>query len=976
MIAANKNYILPRVRVLGCALLSVALLASCSLGDRKRNRLVGATLDDIKPIEVTRQGEQAGPAVSNNVSLDDLEKHYQHALETAIDPGTRRTILIRLADILMLRSEDKFAENDEKGKYFDEAIQRYQELIQLQQQAIASGDASDETNRQIDQMLYQLSKAYALDGRLDLSNEKLENLSAEYSDSIYTPEAKFRRAERAFSSGDYEEAQALYAEVVDEGNFTPFYQNAIYMNGWSHFKRAYYEEAISEFTRVLDNLYGAEPPLKTIASSQQNLANDTMRVMSLSFSYLDGPQTLSEVFAQDKTRPYLHKLYFALGALYFEKERYRDSAAAYRQYVVDNPLSDFSPQFSSAIIDVYEKGDFPSLLVPAKEEFVLNYGIDSAFWAEKSPSTRDSLKPKLKVYLEELANFEYDNGQQAKKRWLNPPKNSNQPLEDPQVAYLRAADWYQQFIRTFPQDAKTPEMLFLMAEALNEAGKFEPAYDAYKQLAFKYKLSTPEDLKRGAEAGYATVLLAQKLSTQATTEEQKQQWQGRVIDQSLAFADKYPSDPRAVNVLAEAAQKLVAAQRQPEAIEVARRVTAWQPPAAAAIQRGAWLVIAQSEFDLEGYRNADKAYEQVLLLTDANDPERQSIIERRAASVYKLAEGMVAEGEGQAAIEQFLRVQAIAPDSDIAVTAQYDAGNLLMGAEQWQQAANVFLGIRQRYPSHPLTKSLYAKMVVVYQETEQWDLAGDELTAMASSSDDPELRRQSLLLAGELYQKSGRIQQSIQSYEKYIQQYPQPFDDRLETMNKLALVYRSNNDLKRYDYWQQQIIVAHDRAGSQQTERSLYLASSASNAQAKKNFDYFSGLKLTLPLKNSLAVKRNALTNTVDAYQKVINYGVAEFVTEASYYLGEIYAQLSKDLLNSQRPPGLNELALEQYEILLEEQAFPFEEKAIDLHLVNAQRSREKLYDDWVKRSFESLAKLSPGRYNKVEQQGVIREIY
>jgi tetratricopeptide (TPR) repeat protein len=53
--------------------------------------------------------------------------------------------------------------------------------------------------------------------------------------------------------------------------------------------------------------------------------------------------------------------------------------------------------------------------------------------------------------------------------------------------------------------------------------------------------------------------------------------------------------------------------------------------------------------------------------------------------------------------------------------------------------------------------------------------------------------------------------------------------------------------------------------------------------------------------------------------------------------------------------------------VLLEEQAFPFEEKAIKLHEVNIARAKEGTDDEWVQKSFEALAQLNPGRYGKVE---------
>ncbi len=67
--------------------------------------------------------------------------------------------------------------------------------------------------------------------------------------------------------------------------------------------------------------------------------------------------------------------------------------------------------------------------------------------------------------------------------------------------------------------------------------------------------------------------------------------------------------------------------------------------------------------------------------------------------------------------------------------------------------------------------------------------------------------------------------------------------------------------------------------------------------------------------------------------------------------------------MTSERPKGLNEEEIEQYDILLEEQAFPFEEQAIDILLTNTARTQDGIYDLWVRRSFARLAELMPARF-------------
>jgi tetratricopeptide (TPR) repeat protein len=57
----------------------------------------------------------------------------------------------------------------------------------------------------------------------------------------------------------------------------------------------------------------------------------------------------------------------------------------------------------------------------------------------------------------------------------------------------------------------------------------------------------------------------------------------------------------------------------------------------------------------------------------------------------------------------------------------------------------------------------------------------------------------------------------------------------------------------------------------------------------------------------------------------------------------------------------------DQYDLVLEEEAVPFEEQAIALHEENAARLRQGLYDDGVKASLGALAELLPARFGKTE---------
>jgi hypothetical protein len=72
-------------------------------------------------------------------------------------------------------------------------------------------------------------------------------------------------------------------------------------------------------------------------------------------------------------------------------------------------------------------------------------------------------------------------------------------------------------------------------------------------------------------------------------------------------------------------------------------------------------------------------------------------------------------------------------------------------------------------------------------------------------------------------------------------------------------------------------------------------------------------------------------------------------------------------LRDSQRPTGLSAVELAEYEDAIEEEAFPFEERAIEVHQKNLELMREGVYNAWIEKSLARLAVLSPGRYAKQE---------
>jgi hypothetical protein len=74
-------------------------------------------------------------------------------------------------------------------------------------------------------------------------------------------------------------------------------------------------------------------------------------------------------------------------------------------------------------------------------------------------------------------------------------------------------------------------------------------------------------------------------------------------------------------------------------------------------------------------------------------------------------------------------------------------------------------------------------------------------------------------------------------------------------------------------------------------------------------------------------------------------------------------------LMASERPTNLNDLEMEQYELAIEEQSYPFEDKAINVHKKNMELLYAGVYSSWIDKSISKLADLFPAVYARTEER-------
>jgi hypothetical protein len=172
-------------------------------------------------------------------------------------------------------------------------------------------------------------------------------------------------------------------------------------------------------------------------------------------------------------------------------------------------------------------------------------------------------------------------------------------------------------------------------------------------------------------------------------------------------------------------------------------------------------------------------------------------------------------------------------------------------------------------------------------------------------------------------------------------------------------------------------IVMIDRdAGEARTDGVRVLAAKSALILSEEHFHAFEVVELVQPFEESLREKQRRMDAALAAFTGLVDYEVGEVTAAATFYMAEVYGEFSRALLESERPSDLPPSELQDYEAVLEEEAFPFEEKAIAVHQKNLELMSAGVFNDWIEKSLARLAVVMPGRYAKFESSsGLIESV-
>jgi outer membrane protein assembly factor BamD (BamD/ComL family) len=631
------------------------------------------------------------------------------------------------------------------------------------------------------------------------------------------------------------------------------------------------------------------------------------------------------------------------------KLRYDDAAKTYNGFIALHPFHPAAPRFSMRVVETFTKGGFPKLVLESKRDFASKYGLQAEYWRHNKPEELPEVLAYLKTDLKELATHyhaEYQGSQEANEKLAN---------------YHEALRWYGDYLKSFPADAESPTINYRLADLVFENKDFGEAAKQYERTAYGYPANA-----QSAAAGYAAVY-AYREQLKVVAKESQDAVKHDTVASSIKFADTFPTHAQAAAVLGAAADDLYEMKDYRAAVGSAQRVIDKYPGAEMPIRRSAWIVVAHGSFELAAYPQAEHAYAQVLTVTPESDESRAKFVDNLAASIYKQGEIARNAHDYRAASDHFLRIRTAAPTSTIRATAEYDAGAALIELKDWKTAAGVLEAFRSAYAKHKMAGEATRLIARAYRESGELSHAAGEYERLASESTDEAVRRESLLVAGDLYQQSNAKDKALNAYQRYVTDFPKPLELALETRSKIAEIHKAAHDDSLYQKDLTEIVRIDAAGGPERTGRTRTLGARSALVLAEQLYQAFVAVKLRQPFETSLKEKQQRMDATIKAMGGLVDYEIADVTAAATFYMAETYFDFSRSLKESERPADVKAADMAKFEADLEEAAYPFEEKAIKVHEKNMEMLHAGVFNPWTEKSLSRLAEMVPGRYAKNE---------
>ena len=298
------------------------------------------------------------------------------------------------------------------------------------------------------------------------------------------------------------------------------------------------------------------------------------------------------------------------------------------------------------------------------------------------------------------------------------------------------------------------------------------------------------------------------------------------------------------------------------------------------------------------------------------------------------------------AVETYLRLVKEYPTSERRADAQINAALALEGQQKYEQAAKELIRFADLFPERKEAPDVYYRAAIVHKKR---GAANAEISTLKTFIRRFGGEQANAPRVVEAYVRLGDIYAELAAKEK----------GRAAAKQKAASLEAFEDAVKQFN-----------RASGSQN--AAYFAGKAAFRLAETKFEKYDRMKIdgnnSKKQGQALVAKTKELQEVENEYKGVITkYRQAEWSLAALFRIGALYDDLQKSMIEAPCPSDIrriDEIACDEYKVVLEDQAFAVEEKAVQAYRTAYERALElKLTNEWTKKTLEALNLLRPAEF-------------
>lgn len=780
--------------------------------------------------------------------------------------------------------------------------------------------------RGADSVRYILGYALSENGKRDEAVKVFEELVSAYQDSVYIPEVGFRLGEFYFETNQTVHAVSAYSRILKYPK-SIFYDKALYKLGWTYYKQDDFRRAADQFISILDERW-------TSGSELEGLVDESLSSIVMSLNHMKDTDDALRYIKSKGPREYMQQVLLRLGDRLSEETRYEAAITVFERLKELAPDRPDIPFILEKIGYMYEQTGEEDKALEARWMMVRDYNPNSLWYKKNIASGSDNVDALISNTLRVISErYHYKGKKGGDLKFLE-----------------RAIEGYRIFLTAFPHSLDNIMGIhLLLAEALFDAKKYMESANEY--------LAAAELCEKGQERGeiaHSAFLAYEMIFYQSSINRDE------VIGYAQKVLDTYRLDLSKSDRLEKVLSSMADMYKQSGSYDKAR-ITLMS------------LVDSKDVFSvskriaelylLEG--NIAAAEESYIKLAESSkDP---SLIDMAADLQYRMANEYIRDGKEDDAIVKLNQSFATCSGSKLGETVLTKLGYIYLQRKDFDRLEEVAKRITKAYPGSDKGISLIVEAGRRIEK--ESPLIAARLFEYASSTILNEEDALKLLFAAAiLNQKGGDDRKALELFRRFL--------------GHKGLRARDEGEAR---YWSGIIELKTGRRleGIEMLKSVLRFKGKTDDLIIAKTMFFFAkesqnlylDTKIVQPFEKTLKKKSRLLNSLLADYSEIAKFGDTELLTEIYFQMGVVLENFRDSILEAEKPKDLTEDDIKEYNFLLEEKAYPYEEQAVKAYEKSLEAGRKQTTQgEWVQKSLERLIYLRPVKYKKEPEDKVMEQ--